>query len=181
MASALPSLTSIWHTLRDSGKTCQCLQGRLLYSQEIRCLTLHARTYGRSIRCQAPVTAQRQATQASIQATADKHSFYASDETTFASLGLQASLVDALQSMGYGRPSKVQVYSAPRHTTWHTGEISMVWLLKRISACVTGVVSPIHPVWKVSCPSGRNWQRKDDGLSCSSDLLPSLWKGRRDQ
>ena len=118
MASAMPSLTSIWHTLRDTGKTCHCLQGRLLHSQEIRCLAIHARTHGRSIRGQPPVTAQRQAVQDSIQGKADKHSFYASDETTFASLGLQKSVVDALQSTGYGRLSKVQVCLASKHTTW---------------------------------------------------------------
>ncbi|EIE24767.1 P-loop containing nucleoside triphosphate hydrolase protein, partial [Coccomyxa subellipsoidea C-169] len=43
----------------------------------------------------------------------DKHSFFASEETNFASLGLQTSLVDALQGAGYDRPSTVQELSAP--------------------------------------------------------------------
>ncbi len=109
MASAMPALTGIWHTLRDTGKTYHCLQGKILLTHEFRCLALHARSYSQSLRCQAQVTAQRRSAQEIHQEDADKHSFFASEETNFASLGLQSSLVDALQGAGYDRPSTVQV------------------------------------------------------------------------
>ncbi|CAL8464060.1 g3595 [Coccomyxa elongata] len=58
------------------------------------------------------MTAQRRSEHTSTQINGEKHSFFASEETAFATLGLQKAVIEALHLAGYSRPSKVQELSA---------------------------------------------------------------------
>lgn len=124
MNSILPSFTSVWHTLRDTGKTCHCIQGRLLYSRDVKFSRLQGCSYGRSVRCQAPMTAQRRSEHTPPQTNGEKHSFLASEETSFATLGLQNAVIEALHLAGYSRPSKVQVHRSPHDCNRHITRLS---------------------------------------------------------
>ena len=113
MSSILPTFTSVWHTLRDTGKTCHSIRGRILHNGDIQFPRLQGCSYGRSVHCQAPMTAQRRSEQ---HITGEKHSFLASEDTSFSSLGLQNAVIEALHLAGYSRPSRVQVHESPQRT-----------------------------------------------------------------
>lgn len=128
MASILPSLTSVWHTLRDTGKTCHCIQSRILHSKDVNVSTLHGCSYGRSVRRPAPMTAQRRSEHTSTQIKGQKHSFLASEETAFETLGLQNAVIEALHFAGYSRPSRVQVHMSPHAATGTSTRVNYAML-----------------------------------------------------